>query len=653
MAFPASLDNLTPVVDGVSQVMAADVNDLQAAIEAIEAKLGIDASAVTSSLDYLIKAAADPGHTHTAYSPTSHNHTGVYAPVLGADDNYVTDVEKTAIGTIGDKVAKSLYDAYSILYADTDNTPAALTVAASTIVGRKATGGIVALTATELRAILNVADGAEVNVNADWNAVSGDAQILNKPTLGTMAAETATNYVPKSLFDANTIIYATTDNTPVALTVGANTVVGRIAGNIVAVGIDSDLSSVSASDDTLASAKAIKTALDLKAPLTSPTFATSINGSYLTASQILGTDASKNIISLPVATYPSLTELTYVKGVTSGIQAQLNGKQASDAELTAIAGLTSAANKIIRFTGSGTADMLDFKDEDNMASNSATALASQQSIKAYADLMIPKSLGSAAGDIAYWSAASTPARLAKGTALQILRMNAGATAPEWAAPSGGGTPIGYDSTNVKYAIQLPFVSYIANNTSQWKTYYADSLSTNIDSTWLTHFIADNRSVSLIHPTFGDDANGNKTGCHCFNSTDTLRIQMPLKVVSNPYNANRYRFGFVELNSYVDFPGRNSAYFMIDNSGNLTANLYNGTLETSAAITGITLTEINLYEIEINGTHAFFYVNGVLKHDLSTRYANSAADLYFAYDLEAGTSKTCIAYMPTVIRKIIA
>ena len=31
-----------------------------------------------------------------------------------------------------------------------------------------------------------IAAGAEVNVNADWNAGSGDAQILNKPTLATM-----------------------------------------------------------------------------------------------------------------------------------------------------------------------------------------------------------------------------------------------------------------------------------------------------------------------------------------------------------------------------------------------------------------------------------------------------------------------------------
>lgn len=60
--------------------------------------------------------------------------------------------------------------------------------------------------------------------------------------------------------------------------------------------------------------------------------------SGLTASEIVGTDASKNLVSLAVATYPSLTELTYVKGVTSAIQTQFTGKAA-----TTLANLASVA----------------------------------------------------------------------------------------------------------------------------------------------------------------------------------------------------------------------------------------------------------------------------------------------------------------------
>ncbi len=55
----------------------------------------------------------------------------------------------------------------------------------------------------------------------------------------------------------------------------------------------------------------------------------------ITGSTIAGFDASSNLISLPTSTYPSLTELSYVKGVTSAIQTQLN------ARVTSVTGTTN------------------------------------------------------------------------------------------------------------------------------------------------------------------------------------------------------------------------------------------------------------------------------------------------------------------------
>jgi len=57
--------------------------------------------------------------------------------------------------------------------------------------------------------------------------------------------------------------------------------------------------------------------------------APNVNLPQETASLILSTDASKNIKGLATTTYPSLTELAYVKGVTSAIQTQLNAKLTS------------------------------------------------------------------------------------------------------------------------------------------------------------------------------------------------------------------------------------------------------------------------------------------------------------------------------------
>jgi hypothetical protein len=87
ISFPTSLDSLTnpattdPRNSPSHAGQHADAND---AIEALEAKIGVDGSAVTTSLDYYAKSKVDPGHTHTAYAASakgvtngdSHDHVG-------------------------------------------------------------------------------------------------------------------------------------------------------------------------------------------------------------------------------------------------------------------------------------------------------------------------------------------------------------------------------------------------------------------------------------------------------------------------------------------------------------------------------------------------------------------------------------------------
>jgi len=97
------------------------------------------------------------------------------------------------------------------------------------------------------------------------------------------------------------------------------------------------------------------------APKASPTFTGTITTpdiivSNATASTIAHFDAAKNIESLPLATYPSLTELALLKGVTgSSVQTQLNNKIAKNVGTTYTTNTITTVS-LAEYTAIGTKD---------------------------------------------------------------------------------------------------------------------------------------------------------------------------------------------------------------------------------------------------------------------------------------------------------
>lgn len=68
------------------------------------------------------------------------------------------------------------------------------------------------MTQTQASKLDGIAAGADVNVNADWNAGSGDAQILNKPTIpSAYTDEQAQDAVGNILTDSATVDFTYDD----------------------------------------------------------------------------------------------------------------------------------------------------------------------------------------------------------------------------------------------------------------------------------------------------------------------------------------------------------------------------------------------------------------------------------------------------------
>lgn len=217
----------------------------------------------------------------------------------------------------------------------TDQATASGTVT-SVATGTGLTGGPITTTgtislATSLQPMATLTGNALkfLRVNAGETAVEY-ASVSGTGTVTSVSVVSANGF-------AGTVATATT--TP-AITL-STTITGVLKGNGTAISAATD------GTDYLSSTTGLK--LDQTSQQTiannSPIFGS------LTASQLVATDASKALTSLAVATYPSLTEISYVKGVTSAIQTQLNAKGAGTVTAT---GGALTANSIV--LGAGTTD---------------------------------------------------------------------------------------------------------------------------------------------------------------------------------------------------------------------------------------------------------------------------------------------------------
>jgi hypothetical protein len=213
--------------------------------------------------------------------------TGIIASTYGGTGNGFTKfsgpttAEKTfilpnasdtlaALGTVGTfTAAQTFLDTKFALrnVANTFNASFVNAITANRVYTLPDLAGTVALTSQIVSTNLGYTASPTNGIITNSNGTGATLPLANATNAGLLAPADFTKLasgVPlKSDYTAFSILAANTSATPVALTVGTNTVIGRVAGNIQAIAIDSDLSSVSASDDTVPSAKAVRTAIDL------------------------------------------------------------------------------------------------------------------------------------------------------------------------------------------------------------------------------------------------------------------------------------------------------------------------------------------------------------------------------------------------------
>lgn len=159
------------------------------------------------------------------------------------------------------------------------------------------------------------------------------------------------------------------------------------------------------------------------------------------------------------------------------------------------------------------------------------------------------SLVDAAGDLLVGSAADTLARLPLGSAAQVLRVNAGATAPEWAVAASGAVSVIARTVLGSAAASVDFTSIPATYESLRVVYTAKGTGSS-GTVWPTMYVRFNGDTGANYGWQSHRAQGGSGGLNDRSTTAVTLINIGYAVDSSSFVTAGFAVdGVMDLPSY--------------------------------------------------------------------------------------------------------